>query len=198
MPFIITDNSKVEDKHRLYEAICTLCKTSRWVRKSKLKDIKQCYSCRDMGTNIYEKVKERFLIDIKTHCHVWTSYTSKDGYAVIKFKKIRYRVAKLILEKKLKRSIIEGKETCHTCGNRLCINPDHLYEGTHLENGADMARAGSVKGEKCGTCKITKEIAIKIKNFLNIKTPCKQIAETVGVPVSIVKNIKYKNYWYWV
>ena len=31
---------------------------------------------------------------------------------------------------------------CHTCNNRRCVNPGHVYEGTHKQNTADMIRAG--------------------------------------------------------
>lgn len=31
----------------------------------------------------------------------------------------------------------KGKIICHTCNNRLCTNPDHLYEGTHKSNALD-------------------------------------------------------------
>jgi hypothetical protein len=32
----------------------------------------------------------------------------------------------------------DGKIICHTCDNRVCCNPAHLYEGTPTDNNHDM------------------------------------------------------------
>lgn len=44
-----------------------------------------------------------------------------------------------------KGDIEEGKLVCHTCDNPLCVNPDHLYQGTSRDNFNDMITRGRFK-----------------------------------------------------
>ena len=44
-----------------------------------------------------------------------------------------------------KGEVEEGKLICHTCDNPLCINPDHLWTGSHKENAIDALKKGRLE-----------------------------------------------------
>lgn len=58
----------------------------------------------------------------------------------------------------------------HKCHNPICVNPEHLYDGTQLENMQDMKNAGRRKqpnqnGEKNPRAKLTKCQVKKIRKL---------------------------------
>jgi hypothetical protein len=46
------------------------------------------------------------------------------------------------LQQKLGRLVRSGFDACHHCDVKLCIQPEHLYEGTRKENMRDALERG--------------------------------------------------------
>jgi len=73
----------------------------------------------------------------------WTcTGSSNDRYGLIGVNRKTRRVTSIVLEAKLGRKLLPGMFALHKCDNRSCANPDHLFEGTQLDNMIDMSRKG--------------------------------------------------------
>lgn len=91
-------------------------------------------------------------------CWVWMGAVSNAGYGICASEKKKTSSAHKVAYEAFVGKIPEGMVVAHTCDNRLCVNPSHLWLATHKQNSQDMVKKGrSAKGEKCGKSKLTDE-----------------------------------------
>ena len=94
----------------------------------------------------YEKVRQKILKNIEvcsSGCWEWKLSLNTNGYAqIVAFGKLDngHRIS----YKVFKGDIPKGMWVLHSCDNRKCVNPDHLFTGTAYDNNFDM----KVKGRR--------------------------------------------------
>jgi hypothetical protein len=82
-------------------------------------------------------------------CWPWTGPVSQRGYGMITLRSKPVRATHIAM-KLDGRDRPDGLHALHTCDNPVCVNPSHLWWGTHVENMHDMIAKGRsrLKGVK--------------------------------------------------
>lgn len=110
---------------------------------------------------------ERTIPEPNTGCFIWLSaIDSQNGYGLLKINSVSKRAHRCSFET-FKGPIPADKWVLHTCDNKLCVNPDHLYLGTRRDNVDDAVRRNRLKprmGQNNGRAKLTDEQALEIMN----------------------------------
>jgi hypothetical protein len=79
-------------------------------------------------------------------CWAWKgSFFNKKDYGQFYVRedgKDTNKIAHRWLWQQLNRELGQTEILCHKCDNPSCVNPDHLYVGTHQSNADDRERAG--------------------------------------------------------
>lgn len=84
---------------------------------------------------------------VESGCWEWLLSVNPDGYghcSRTSYGSLRAHRASAIMHG----MDVDGVNVNHKCHNRKCINPDHLYCGTQMENVRDCVNAGRFKSNK--------------------------------------------------
>ena len=91
--------------------------------------------------------------------------------------------------------IPKGMAICHTCDNRSCVNPDHLFLGTQADNMRDRnAKGRQLQGTRHHQAKLTEDDVREIRALRRSLT-LKEIARRFNITESSVSNIVRHQTW---
>lgn len=127
----------------------------------------------------WERFWEKVDVRGPDECWPWTATKNNDGYG-------RFRLdGRLVQAHRLACEFARGEagvETCHTCSNPSCCNPNHLYAGTHSSNMFD-------RGCKGHSRKLTAEQVWAIRAACTAGDKHKDVAAKFGVHVGTISGI---------
>ena len=142
---------------------------------------------------------DKVAIRAPTECWEWQGAVSKNGYGSFKLNGRAVTASRFAF--KLSSGADAGnKMVLHTCDNRKCCNPNHLYKGTVKENTRDMMergrhRPGSIYGSANHKAKLTEEQVAGVKTLIIRGMTNTAIAARYGVTHQMISKIRRGHFW---
>lgn len=108
-----------------------------------------------------------------------------------------------------------GMCVCHRCDVRACVNPDHLFLGTQIENIADRVSKGRngaargerhgshtcpsrvprMRGESNGSARLTTDDVIAIRMWVEAGVPMSSVSTAFAVDRRTVSRLARRESW---
>ena len=155
-----------------------------------------------------KKIKRNAIFDSKYTvnefgCWVWKGEIDRNGYGRTAFRKNSDNEGRLLAHRysyeRYKGEIPAGLHVCHDCpngDNRACVNPDHLWIGTSLENNRDKGHKGNqCKGVTNGQSKLSEDDVKNIRRRFGNGEFGTIIAKDYGVSPGLIYHIKNGKAW---
>lgn len=144
----------------------------------------------------------KFMLNVTTlpnGCWLWTGIGNSNGYGRFCADN-KHILAHRASYEMFYGPIPAGKNVCHTCDNRRCVNPEHLWLGTQSENLKDAVAKGRMfrpdtSGENNGNRKLDWESVNHIRQLCAQGVQQKRVAKLYGVCPATVGDIIHNRIW---
>lgn len=150
-------------------------------------------------------------VDEPDECWLWTGKLYPDGSGRLSIRGIPLKVSQLSYFIHWGLHPYTGLVVCHTCDDRACVNPMHLWLGTQAENMADCRRKGRTcagdkaslrrythlvrKGVNHHNARLTDHLVAKIRMLRKSGLTQRKIAKKFGIKQPQVSRICHGVRW---
>lgn len=156
------------------------------------------YPCELCSTLCYKKYarafcsdKCRFMayVEKSDDCWIWKGGINRRGYGKFSFLEKKSAIASRVSYELFKGPIEKEKYVCHLCDIPLCVNPDHLWIGSHVENMLDM-----IEKERQHSKLLPMDI-IKIRKLWEQGSSNAKLCEMFNITSGTVSSIIHRRIW---
>lgn len=154
-----------------------------------------CLSCGKLCIKKYEKAfcsdicRFMSFVDKVDGCWLWQGCKGRRGYGIFAYKGRSTFVASRASYELFKGPIEVGKFVCHLCDIPSCVNPDHLWIGSHVENMLDMVDKGRQHS------KLTVSDVYNIRKLWEQGFSQGYIKDKYNITNGTISNIVHRNVW---
>lgn len=147
------------------------------------------------------RFKQQIGNPLDNGCWPWKGAKAKSGYGEMTLMRPAKRpfTAHRLSWSIFRGPIPDGLFVCHHCDRRECVNPDHLFVGTHLDNMRDCKFKGRNKwarGSDAAHSKLTEEQVREIRHLYDTtRIPASIIARKYGVSAPSITAIGKRKNW---
>ena len=129
-------------------------------------------------------------------CLLWSEGVNTSGYAQCYYNGKKYYGHRLAWILHNKQEIPVGLLVCHSCDNRNCLNPNHLFLGTPKENSRDAMVKGRLnKGSNVFASRLTEKDVLEIRKLEESGKSVKALSEIYCVSLRTIYLIINRQSW---
>lgn len=142
--------------------------------------------------DVPSRLEEQSIPVPECGCTIWLGHTNTMGYGRLSVngtQQYAHRVAYELRNGK----IPKGGNVLHRCDTPTCVNPDHLFLGTHADNVADkVAKGRQLRGSAVGGSKLNEaEVAAIRASSVGVN----ETARRMGLSPMTISLIRSRKTW---
>jgi hypothetical protein len=181
-----------------YSQIATLLDKDRSTVRKQLKKHYPGFKQSGRTLSALERFHKNVYPEPNTGCWLWGGTPGKHsryGSISIKGRDTPAHIFSYVLHKG---EIPKGLCVCHTCDIGFCVNPDHLFLGTHQDNMLDKLKKGrQPKGSEIKSSKLNEEQVIDLRKRYRSNSGFNQSEEAlkIGCHSSTISRVVRGKKW---